>query len=82
MPGICKSGHIYRFWKVTHEFLKRMDPDLPFYYHTSTRTKFYEGVMPAFDTKPSKKPWEKCIPDMSYWEPMIESLWLYMVLVK
>ena len=52
----------YGWRKVTHEFLKRMDPDLPFYYHTSTHTRFYEGVMPAFDTKPSKKPREKRIP--------------------
>ena len=39
-----------------------MDPDLPFYYHTSTHTRFYEGVMPAFDAKPSKKSQEKRIP--------------------
>ena len=48
--------------KVTHEFHKRMDHDLPSYYHTSTHTRFYEGVMPAFNTKPSKKPQEKRIP--------------------
>ena len=52
----------YGWRKVTNEFLKRMDPDLPFYYHTSTHTRFYEGVMPTFDTNPSKRPQKKRIP--------------------
>lgn len=30
------------------EFLKRLDPDLPFYYHTSTNM-FYEGPLPGFN---------------------------------
>ena len=50
-----------------HGFLKRMDPGLPFYYHTSTHTQFYEGVMPVFDTKPSKNPWQKRIPSVPSW---------------
>ncbi len=30
------------------EFLKRLDPELPFYYHTAT-DRFYEGPLPEFD---------------------------------
>ena len=30
-----------------------MDPQLPFFYH-STHDRFYEDVMPDFNTKPSK----------------------------
>lgn len=37
------------------EFLKRMDPDLPFFYHTSKHSHFYEGLMPDFNVKPAKK---------------------------
>ena len=33
---------------MTVEFLKRLDPDLPFYYHTSN-VRFYEGPLPGFD---------------------------------
>ena len=40
--------------KVFAEFVKRVDPDLPFYYHTSTHTRYYEGPIPDFD-KASKK---------------------------
>lgn len=36
------------------EFSKRSDPELPFYYYTTT-DRFYEGDMPAFD-QPSEKP--------------------------
>ena len=35
--------------KVCIEFNKRLDPDLPFYYHTSSHDRFYEGVRPSFD---------------------------------
>ena len=35
------------------KFAKRSDPDLPFYYHTTT-DRFYEGDMPAFDQPPEK----------------------------
>lgn len=65
--------------KVTHEFLKRMDPDLPFYYHTSTHTRFYEGVLPGFDTQRSKKPWMKRIPRYKLLGTMTESIWLFVV---
>ena len=36
------------------EFMKRMNPDLPFYYYTSAHTRFYEGVMPDFSVPGSK----------------------------
>ena len=44
----------YEWRKVCIEFSKRSDPDLPFYYHT-TSDHFYEGNMPAFD-EPAEKP--------------------------
>lgn len=39
---------LYGWRKVTFEFTKRLDPDLPFYYHTSTHSRFYERDMPDF----------------------------------
>lgn len=36
------------------EFLKKMDPDLPFYYYTSSHQRYYEGDMPDFSEKPQK----------------------------
>jgi len=36
--------------------MKRLDPELPFYYHTSGNQRFYEGcLMPHFDREPEKK---------------------------
>ena len=37
------------------EFSKRLDKDLPFYYHTSTHYMFFEGDRPDF-SKPSDRP--------------------------
>ena len=37
------------FRKVTLEMEKRLDPDLPFYYHTSAHTRFCEGTLSAFN---------------------------------
>ena len=34
--------------KVCIEYYKRMDPSLPFYYHTATHDRFYEGPRPQF----------------------------------
>ena len=34
--------------------MKRMDPELPFYYHTSKHSRYYEGVMPKFSVQPVK----------------------------
>ena len=31
-----------------------MDPDLPFYYHTSKHSRYYEGEMPEFSVQPVK----------------------------
>jgi len=47
--------------KVFAEFVKLVDPDLPFYYHTSTHTRYYEGPLPEFD-KPSKKKRTRRVP--------------------
>ena len=35
--------------KVTLEFVKRMDPDLLFYYHTSMHTRYSEGQLSDFN---------------------------------
>jgi len=48
--------------KIVSEFSKRVDPDLPFYYHTSTHTRYYEGPHPDFDKPCTKPPKEKRIP--------------------
>ena len=53
---------LFGWRKVTYEFVKRMDPDLPFYYHTSTHNRFYEGEMPDFNTKPKKTPQSRRTP--------------------
>ena len=44
---------------MTHEFVKRIDPDLPFFYSTSSHSRFYEGEMPDFNTKPNNTPRDK-----------------------
>ena len=41
--------------RVVHEFAKRLDPDLPFYHYTSSRTRIYEGEMPDFDSRRYKQ---------------------------
>lgn len=35
--------------------MKRLDPELPFYYFTSSHSRFYEGEMPEF-SEPAPKP--------------------------
>ena len=40
---------------MTEEFIKRIDPDLPFYYYTSGRSQYYKDLMPDFNTKPAKE---------------------------
>ena len=37
------------------EFSKRMNPSLPYYYHTATHDRFYEGERPNFNIPPKKK---------------------------
>lgn len=44
----------YGFRKICKEFVKRLDSKLPFYYHTSTHTRFQEGPLANFD-EPSNK---------------------------
>ena len=39
----------FGFRKVCAEFTKRLDPHLPFYYHTSAHTRYYEGPLPDFN---------------------------------
>ena len=40
---------------MCEEFLKRMDPDLPFYYYTTHHHRFYEEEMTKFSV-PAAKP--------------------------
>lgn len=40
--------------KICVEFRKKVDPDLPFYYHTTCHDRFYVDIMPNFNDKPSK----------------------------
>ena len=40
--------------KICAEFEKRVNPNLPFYYFTSSHDRFYEGVRPSFDENPKK----------------------------
>ena len=42
------------FRKICNEFTKRIDPNLPFFYHTSSHTRYYEGPLPEF-SEPGKK---------------------------
>ena len=39
----------YGFRKICNEFMKRLNPDLPFFYHTSSHTRFLEGPLPGFN---------------------------------
>ena len=55
---------LHRFFgrrKVTHEFVKRIDPDLPFFYSTSSHSRFYEGEMPDL-MLPNNPPRERRLP--------------------
>ena len=45
----------YNWRKVCNEFSKRLDPANPFYYHTSTHDRFYEGDRPSFDEQGTSK---------------------------
>ena len=45
----------YGWRKVTIEFRKRLDPDLPFYYYTSAHSRYYDDVLPSFNTKSTGK---------------------------
>ena len=43
----------YEWRKLCSEYTKRIDPGMPFYYHTSHHDRFYEGPRPDFD-QPAK----------------------------
>lgn len=50
------SSQVYYSWrKVTEEFIKKIDPDLPFYYYTSGRSRYYQDLMSDFNTTPAKE---------------------------
>lgn len=51
---IMVTNVYYGWMKVMHKSLKQLDPDIPFYYHTSAHNHFYEGSVPDFHTKPRK----------------------------
>lgn len=43
----------YTWRKACVEFAKRLDPDLGFYYFSSSHDRFYEGERPHFDEHPT-----------------------------
>lgn len=43
------------FRKISMEFLKRMDPDLMYFYHTSSHSRFHEGPLPDFNQPTSRR---------------------------
>ena len=45
----------YNWRKVCLEFSKRINPDLGFFYHTSSHDRFYEGDRPSFDAPGKSK---------------------------
>ena len=45
----------FGFRKVCIEFWKRIDPNLPFFYHTSSHHCFAEGMLPDFDQPRKRK---------------------------
>lgn len=45
----------YNWRKACCEFLKRLDPELPLYYYTSSHDRFYEGDLPLFDLPAESK---------------------------
>ena len=45
----------YNWRKVCLEFSKRLDPELKYYYHTSSHDRFYEGERISFDVPNTSK---------------------------
>lgn len=41
-----------RWQPICNEFLKRLDPDLPFYYYTSNKNRYRIDDLPSFDMPP------------------------------
>lgn len=46
---------MFAWRKACQELTKRLDPELKFYYHTSTHQRFYEGERPDY-SQPASKP--------------------------
>ena len=44
----------YGWRKVCLEFQKRINPDLPYYYFTSSHDRYYEGERPCFNDTPTR----------------------------
>ena len=48
--------HVQFEWrKLCVEFMKRMDPELPFFYYTSAHDRYYEGPRPSFSQPSSQQ---------------------------
>ena len=45
----------YAWRKICNEYAKRGDPELPFFYHTSSHDRFYEGPRPSFNQPQSRQ---------------------------
>ena len=48
--------------KICLEFEKRINPDLPFFYYTSSHDRFYEGERPSFDVQTARRKRDKRLP--------------------
>ena len=46
---------LFAWRKICREFRKRFDPEVLYCYCTTAHDRFYEDVMPDFNTKSSKK---------------------------
>ena len=52
LGNACTLKNVQSEWRVLcHEFGKRLDPYLPFYYYTSSKNRFHQGDKPDFDKK-------------------------------
>lgn len=62
----------YTYRKLSLEFIKRMDPELPFYYFTAAHDRFNEGPLPGFD---QPRPREKQSRNPRHQSPLSRSAW-------
>lgn len=53
--NFTKKQVLYNFRKVALEFTKRLDPDLPFYYHTSSYNRYHEDPLADFNEASGKR---------------------------
>ena len=60
--------------KIVDKFSKRADPELPFYYHTSSHTRYYEGPHPEFDKAPERKIRRKVCLEESNPQPLFHGM--------